>query len=533
MRTEGKLLRISFFLMRAALRIAPASVQDWGRAMIAELDHVEGSWAALLWAVGGASVLARTALLSLFSPTPARTGPGGAGMARTTGMRRAASATAAICVAGALLLFLLPTFRDGLEAALSPWSVLFSQPSDQNLLDLAERAEKEHDADTLEFVAMAVSDQEESVRLVDEAVALNPNLTWAYAVVASQHSNYGPEVDRWVKRLEQWDPGNAFPYLLLAESTEIRRFLGPKLAGEEESSITTWNREMEAAFQAAKFDDYVNRQVELNRRVLRRHRYSDSAVFLPLSGLPTYGFWDIQRYTRTLIARGLAFEHAGDPQRAAEVYREAAHFGRLIASQGGNDQEFLIGTRIQLQAHQRLRSLLEPDGKGNETVLIGTLLQQLQRHKRYAKEQRALLDFYLENTFLVQASGLLVFFFAMLLLVWGVGAITWRAAPIHWTISAAGSACAVGLLVSAVILYLTYQPYAEARRRFLLNSDTVPQFSMLLFRGFARSPLGMDWIQMLRVNVYFWSGVTMLGFTVLMVIGMRSFMMRRRLKTAA
>lgn len=498
--------------------------------MIGELDHVEGSWAALLWAVGGASVLARTALLTFFSPAQARTSPGGGGVAPRTGIRRAASSTAAICVAGALLLLLLPTFRDGLEAALSPWSVFFSQPSDQNLLDLAERAEKEHDADTLEFVALAVSDQQESVRLVDEAVALNPNLTWAYAVVASEHSNYGPELDRWVTRLQQWDPGNAFPYLLLAERSDILRVTEPKLAGGEAPSITTWNRQMETAFQASKFDDYVNRQVELNRRVLRRHRYSDSAVFVPLGGLPSYGFWDIQRYARSLIAKGLAFEHAGNPQQAADMYREVAHFGQLVAAPGGNDYEYLIGTRIQLQSHQRLRPLLEPAGQGSETVLIGTLLQELQRHKRNTKEQRVLLDFYLENTFLVQAAGLSVFLFAMLLLLWSVCAITWRGAPIHWTISAAGSACAVGLLMSAVILYLTYRPYAEARHRFLSDSDAVPQFLPLLFRGFSNFPLGLNSLQ---TSFYFWLAVSLLGFMTVVSIAMRNSLRRRRFDSAS
>jgi len=45
--------RIAALLLRFAIWIAPHDTLDWGRGMLSELNHVQGNWAALIWAVGG------------------------------------------------------------------------------------------------------------------------------------------------------------------------------------------------------------------------------------------------------------------------------------------------------------------------------------------------------------------------------------------------------------------------------------------------------------------------------------------------
>ena len=57
-------------LLHVGLKIAPPDAAEWGHAMLGELHHVEGDWAALAWALGSASVLAKHALLSLLIPAP-------------------------------------------------------------------------------------------------------------------------------------------------------------------------------------------------------------------------------------------------------------------------------------------------------------------------------------------------------------------------------------------------------------------------------------------------------------------------------
>ncbi|HTJ31257.1 MAG TPA: hypothetical protein VL346_12190 [Acidobacteriaceae bacterium] len=47
--------------MEWAVRISPLASREWARAMLRELDFVEGEWGALRWALGSAAVLARGA----------------------------------------------------------------------------------------------------------------------------------------------------------------------------------------------------------------------------------------------------------------------------------------------------------------------------------------------------------------------------------------------------------------------------------------------------------------------------------------
>ena len=44
-------------ILGASVRRASPSMQEWGKAMLAEMEHVEGDWAALFWALGGARSL--------------------------------------------------------------------------------------------------------------------------------------------------------------------------------------------------------------------------------------------------------------------------------------------------------------------------------------------------------------------------------------------------------------------------------------------------------------------------------------------
>ncbi len=69
---ETHLRQVAAVLLETAIRIAPPDARDWGRAMRGELSYVEGTWAPLMWALGGASVLAKRAFASLLIPAPPR-----------------------------------------------------------------------------------------------------------------------------------------------------------------------------------------------------------------------------------------------------------------------------------------------------------------------------------------------------------------------------------------------------------------------------------------------------------------------------
>jgi len=50
-------------VLRFVLRLAPPRTRSWGEAMIAEMDHINDDWDALLWALGGTLALCRCSLV--------------------------------------------------------------------------------------------------------------------------------------------------------------------------------------------------------------------------------------------------------------------------------------------------------------------------------------------------------------------------------------------------------------------------------------------------------------------------------------
>jgi len=370
-------------VLETSIRIAPPAAREWGQAMREELGYIEGAWAAVMWALGGAGVMARHALLSLFIPGR-RQGkvPGDELFAKNVSLRKAALATAGICVVGALLFLAAPPFRHGIRVSLAAWhSVYRATPSRDpgGLAALAKRAQGRHDPEGLAFCAARLWNSRESARLAEEAVRLDPNLIWVWAVVAVRHPDL-PEILRWLPKLQRWDPQNALLHLITAESVDIAyvpraSFVKPP----EEVNDPTWRAAMAAAFQSRKFDDYLDRLQELDRRVVMRYRFNDPYELL--SGeepdLPSYAFWDSQRFAKSLLQSGQKLEAEGDREGAAEKYWTVARFGQLVDSQGHTDAEHRMGSSLQAEAYSQLRNLSQKEGSANEAALFAYLGEKL------------------------------------------------------------------------------------------------------------------------------------------------------------
>ena len=210
---ETKVRQAATALLESAIRIAPPDTGDWGRAMMSELLHVEGPWAAAMWALGSASVLAKHAVASLIIPGQRKGMVFDGGLfADTSSRSKGALATGGLCVLAALLFFVAAPFRQAFEVALRPWYYLYqlaTQNFEPGLKHLAKQAEARHDPEGLAFCAISLHDHAESARLADEAVRLDPHLIWVYAVIAMRQP-VSPETGRWVEKLERWDPHNAF-----------------------------------------------------------------------------------------------------------------------------------------------------------------------------------------------------------------------------------------------------------------------------------------------------------------------------------
>jgi hypothetical protein len=536
---ETHLRQAATTLLESAIRIAPPDTREWGQAMRGELGHVEGPWASLMWAVGGASVLAKGALASLLIPGRRGHGlvPDGGLFAKSVSVRKAALIAAVACVLGALVFLAAPPFRQGIRVSLAAWRWVYSAPepsSQPRLAALAMQAEAQDDAEALAFCAVRTRDSRQSARLAKEAVRLDPSLLWAYAVVAVHHPEL-PEIREWQPKLEQWDPQNAVFHLLaaqlvdMAHSREYSYFSGP--INERDPA---WQSAMAAAFASSKFDDYLDRLKELDRRVVSRYRFNDPYELLAgeEADLLTYAFFDCHRYAQWLLESGRKLEARDARRGAADKYWAVARFGQFLDSQGHTGYERWSGAMLQAQAYKQLQMLAEKEGKANEAEFFGYLAARMHPATggndwmagRWVFGQQVSS----RNAAFLQLSGLMMLVFSASLLVAGSTLIAGslrgeasagsRAKPVATAVVLASG---VGLLVSSATLYLTYRPYWYIFQRAILNGDWSQTRDLRDFLIAAQAPPGMGHHPYLPV--YFWMVVALLGLIGLAVILLRHF----------
>jgi len=425
---EIQLRQAATVLLESAIRIAPPDTLDWGRAMRGELNYVKGGWAALMWALGGASVLAKQALASLLIPGRRGQGivPDGGIFAKSATLRKAALAIGAACVLAALLFFAAPPFRQGFQVALKPWYHLYQFVASRNFEPgfetLAKRAEMRHDPEGLAFCAVRVQDPLESARLAEEAVRLDPNLLWVYAVVGMRNPGL-PETSLWVEKLERWDPQNALFQLITAESIEREHFRRGVWSPPTKEQEQAWQSAMAAAFQSPKFDDYFDRVAQLNRRVVPRYGFYDpnEVGSRDRIDLPIHAFDNSERFAKSLLLAGAELEAKGDRQGGRDKYWSVARFGQLIDSSARTGLEHWMGTSLQAMAYKQLQASSGKEGHQAEAALFGYLATKFDpvkgEHAGFPGEAAFGLDISRRNAAVVEISGLMILIFSGLALI--------------------------------------------------------------------------------------------------------------------
>jgi hypothetical protein len=545
MMLETHLRQAATVLLESAIRIAPPDTRDWGQAMRGELNHVEGAWAAMMWALGGATVLAQRALASLFMP--GRRGqriPSDAGLfAKDVSVRKAVLITGAGCILAALLFFAAPPFRQGIRVSLAGWQNVFrvmSSRGQPGLTALAKQAAKQHDPEGLAFCAVRLQNSRESARLAQEAVRLDPALIWVYAVVAVRHPDL-QQISQWVSTLEQWDPKNALFPLITAESIDIDQVtkaskLSPKEEQKELEGEPAWQSAVAAAFASPKFDDYVGRLKQIDRKVVLRYRFGDPDELLSgnQADLPSYAFDDSQHFAKSLLQSGRELEVQGDRRGALEKYWAVARFGQMMDSQAHTDNGGWVG--LQAMAYKELQRLSAKEGNSGEAALfsyLGKKFDPVRAEQARFEEWIFDRDIVLRNAAVLQISSLMTVIFsgvivlaAFVLILAGrrrARPATQRAKPVATMVALAG---AVGLLVSCATIYLTYRPYWYILQSTILNGDRSHARDLREFLMAAHVLPGYASDSYLLVNFpfYFWTGVTLLGVIGLALILLRHFL---------
>jgi hypothetical protein len=543
---------VAIALLRFAIWIAPHDTHDWGHAMLNELNHVEGNWSALIWSLGGAGVLAKHAIVALILPGAHRRTVSSASelFDKEGPMRKPAFAVIASCVAASLLFFLAPVFRQAFRVSLAQWHSVFhvkqsfGYPSPDPELDaLAKKAEHNQDAEALAYAAVRYPDAVQRAHLADEAVHLDPNLTWLYAVAGTAYLSPS-EIDRRVSLLKQWDPENGLSHLFAAQKIGATATYSKGFPLGKLEQNPSWEKEMDAAFQSPKLDNYLDRQNQLDHRVLSRYRLDDpfqAASGEERYGFPNYGVWECSLYAQSLLESGQTLEAQGDRKSAFEKYSAVARFGQMMSI----DSELTFFMSKPLKgAYSRLGALSQTEGNKAAAAFYGALADQVDKT---AERERALLRSRFSgsevshwNAFLVRLSGLSILFCAALLLLCVLGVIvrnhSLRLRSLHPSrlTLALGFGAAVGSLLSSAVLFVSYWPYSELLQRFLSKGDDSGMSELSAFLRDAQHPIGSrfslgTWVVSSSMTVfYFWFAITILCALALLIAVFRHFQTRQR-----
>jgi hypothetical protein len=526
--SETYLRRVAASLLRLAVKVAPQDSFVWGQAVLAELNYVKGDWPALAWAFGGAVVLTKRAMVSLILPGRRRTAISSKPdlFAKEGPMRKATLAAVGACAVASLLFFLAPVFRHAFQASLAQWQCLadFTHYDDRRpspeLEAVARLAEQNHDAEGLAFVAMRHPKESESARLADEAVQLDSKLTWVYAAVAVSHPTL-PQIERWVPKIEQFDPENALPYFIVAEAVDIDQVLHDKVPKKTSDESPAWKNAMASAFQSPKLDNYLERLKALDRGVMLRYRFDDLYQALDNSCwwylLPSYSTWDSSRYAELVLRSGKTLEARGDLTGARDKYLAVARFSQIMTSAGVHSHHWEVN--VPQEAYKRLQAFSEKDGLQEHARFYASLAAQSERadeNDRIARRNRFRdSDVSRWSANLIKTAGVAMLLCAGILLTCLVHVVRKRqllrpnSLGLGRITTAFGIGAAVGLLLSSAILYVTYRPYAEIFQGYLHTGDEsqLPLLSSLL--GHTGVLLGSEGFNG-DVRVYFWFVVSAL-----------------------
>jgi hypothetical protein len=474
--------------------------------------------------------------------------------AKTVSLRKAALVAGGVCVLGALLFLAAPPFRQAFRLALRPWyqtvQVAYGNPQ-PDFEVLARRAEAQHDPEGLAFCAVRLQDARASASLAEQAVRLDPNLLWVYAVVAFRHPEL-PEIRPWVEKLERWDPQNALFHLITAESVERGNFRRSVKSPPTKEHERAWQSAMAAAFQSARFDDYLDRVAQLNRRVVPRYGFYEPYEVLSREelDLPTFAFENSERFAQSLLHSGADLEARGDRQRARNKYWAVVRFGQLLDSQGRTRFEHWAGTTLQAMAYRQLQVSCEKGGDEAEAALFGYLAAKFDAVKGeragFPGESGFGLFTARRNAAVVEISGLMILIFSGFILVAttvliagsrrGARPAAQLARPLATMVVLTS---AVGLLFSAVTLYLTYRPYWYILQGAVQTGGQTPARDLRDFLTATQMLPGVPsrvylWLDSLLFSgsptflFYFWTGVTLLGLIGLALIFLRRFLARPR-----
>ncbi len=404
--------------------------------------------------------------------------------------------------------FFVPDFRQGLQGqflALNSsgewkWLQRAGTIPASELAKIAHDAEQRRDARALAFVALHAPTVQDGVRWADEAVAIDPSLTWVYVSLilpALDAKQNPPDVHSMIARLEKWDPGNAVPYLFEGVVTERAKniaFTPMPAVLNSVANDTEWCQAMQKGYAAPRYDSYMVRRFELERTWLRQNHLDKPAiVLLSTASYNIPNLLQIRVYANVLVDKyGKEAEDTGHLPEALGYYWTAEHFAERMRLSGVSLIEKLIAVAVQKIAEKRLIPALR---KAGQTDVAATLeMEEQQRVQQIdtlrGKDPLAQSVNYNWAALIVGFFGGLVAVFSLLTLVCllYVNAKRWVRPEIKGRLfqflTGAENYMPVLLFVACAGLYLSYYPYAQNFHHYMTATGEIHDYEPLFYNVF-------------------------------------------------
>jgi hypothetical protein len=406
--------------------------------------------------------------------------------------------------------FFLPEFRQALQVpffALSlegdlRWLKRAGTIPAEKIAEAAQRGEQQRDARTLAFVALHAPTVQEGLRWADEAVAIDPSLTWVYISLvlrAAQEKQNPPDVQPVIMRLEKWDPDNAVPYLFEGVAIERQKHIAlsanpPSAYSSMLDSLakeTEWCQAMQKAYTAPRYDTYFAPRFELERTWLRQNHLDKPAiVLLSTSEYPIPNLLAIRMYANLLVDKyGKEAEDAKHLPEALGYYWTAEHFGARMRLGSSWLIEKLIAVAVQKLADKRLIPALRNTGQADTAAALELGEKQLDQQidTLRGKDPVSQSANYHWAALILEILAGLVTIFATLTLICllYVNAKRWvrpeTKGGLYQFLTVAENYMPVLLFLACAGLYLCYYPYAQNFQHYMTATGEIHDFEPLVF----------------------------------------------------
>jgi hypothetical protein len=241
--------------------------------------------------------------------------------------------------------------------------------------------------------------------------------------------------------------------------------------------------------------------------------------------LPSYSSWDINRYASHLIDAGKEMSTSGQGKLATNKYWTVAQFGQVIRSQSQSKWERWIGTQVQAKAYEALQTSSAEEGDPALAPYFGS---------HAAESNQEVHDFFLvessstPRTSIYNWNSSLLAVFGILTLAFGIVTVTSLCIKNRVNALICGSAAATGLLLSAVMVFVCYWPYAGAFSQFIQSGKIQVGDLSILCRALGEPPFGIHEVDQQSLALIAWSILILLLTLMLTVVVVRMLVKRRR-----